>query len=152
MSAFEMTFLMIGIATPVVFIIAIFYTFRGSATAMKTAKVFLTREKWPGKLHNTRIVSWQQTNMFHGDNLFIDIFFHLDKPPQLHSAKALITPAQLHLLRNHCMLSTEQSPFPYLSKKDPDVSKIHRSTLNLKPLELLKPTDSFLKKSSRLLT
>lgn len=57
MSAFEMTFLMIGIATPVVFIIAIFYTFRGSATAMKTAKVFLTREKWPGKLHNTRIVS-----------------------------------------------------------------------------------------------
>ncbi|WP_433691235.1 hypothetical protein [Kosakonia cowanii] len=99
MSGFEMTFLMIGIATPIVFIIAIFYTFRGSTTGMKTAKVFLTREKWPGKLHNTRIVSWQQTNMFHGNNLFIDIFFHLDNPPQLHSAKALITPAQLHLVR-----------------------------------------------------
>jgi hypothetical protein len=45
MSGFEMTFLMIGIATPIVFIIAIFYTFRGSTTGMKTAKVFFTREK-----------------------------------------------------------------------------------------------------------
>lgn len=99
MSAFEMAFLLIGIATPIVFIIAIFFTFRGSAREMKTMKVFLTREKWRGKLHNTRIVSWQQTNMFYGNNLFVDIVFHLDNPPQLHSAKALITPAQLHLLR-----------------------------------------------------
>ncbi|WP_223284177.1 hypothetical protein [Kosakonia sp. SMBL-WEM22] len=99
MSAFEMTFLIIGIATPIVFMVAIFFTFRGSSLGMRAAKVFLTREKWPGKIYNTRIVSWQQTNMFYGNDLFIDISFHLDNPQQLHSAKALIAPAQLHLLR-----------------------------------------------------
>ncbi|WP_342324668.1 hypothetical protein AAEY27_08680 [Kosakonia sp. BYX6] len=97
MSAFEVTFLLIGIAMPIAFIIAIYFTFRSHSTSPRAAKIFLKRNSWPGELHNTRIDSWQQSTMMYGNNFFIDIFFYLDNT--LLSAKALVTPAQLHLLR-----------------------------------------------------
>jgi hypothetical protein len=61
--------------------------------------MFLQRESWRGKLLKSRIESWQQTNVIHGNNLFFDIYFHLDDMSQLFCAKALIAPAQIHLLR-----------------------------------------------------
>jgi len=99
MSTLEMTSLCIGIATPCVFMIATWLTFRGSAASERAAKVFLKRDSWPGELHNTRIESWQQSNILYGGNLFFDISFYLGHSQQLYSAKALITLGQVHLLR-----------------------------------------------------
>lgn len=99
MSAFEMIFLIIGISIPIIFVVAIFFSFRGSSTKYKDAGIFLRRDKWNGELLKTKIYSWQQTNVRYGNDYFYDIYFNLNGDNKIYSAKALISPGQMHLLR-----------------------------------------------------
>lgn len=97
LSTFEMVSILFALAVTTACFTGIFFASRGTASSARAAKIFLKRNSWPGELHNTRIDSWQQSTMMYGNNFFIDIFFYLDNT--LLSAKALVTPAQLHLLR-----------------------------------------------------
>ncbi len=98
MSTFEMISVLIGLSLTLAFIIAIFFSFRGGASQFKDARVFLEREKWEGELYQSTINSWHQTNIRHGIDFFYDIFFYIDGESKLRSAKALISPGQMHLL------------------------------------------------------
>ena len=97
MSGFEMFFLILGITVPIIFMIAIFFSFRGNSPSIPAARIFIKRESWPGELYKSQIESWQQTNTRYGNDFFFDIYFYLDNT--LLSAKALIAPGQMHLLR-----------------------------------------------------
>ena len=99
MSGFEITCLILGLAVSLIFPIVIYFTCRKTSLQTKSVTMFLQRESWHGELLKSRIESWQQTNVIHGNNLFFDIYFHLDDMSQLLCAKALIAPTQIHLLR-----------------------------------------------------
>lgn len=98
LSTLELVFMLLGIAAPILCLVWVFFTFRGNSTSIRAARMFLKRDTWPGILHKSRIESWQQTNTLYGNNYFFDIFFYLDDT-QLYSAKALVAPGQMHLLR-----------------------------------------------------
>ncbi len=99
MSPGEMIPLIIGLSVSILFMMATYFTFRKSSLQLKSVKIFLKRERWRGDLLRSRIEFWQQTNVMLGNNLFFDIYFRIDGIPQLLCAKALISPAQIHLLR-----------------------------------------------------
>ncbi|EME5080658.1 hypothetical protein VYS03_000541 [Klebsiella aerogenes] len=98
MSPGEMIPLIIGLLVSILFMIATYFTFRKSSLQLKSVKIFLKRERWRGDLLRSRIEFWQQTNVMLGNNLFFDLYFHIDGIPQLLCAKALISPSQIHLL------------------------------------------------------
>lgn len=97
MSTLELASMSLGIIVPMLFVAWIYFGFRGNSTSIRAAQIFLKRDSWQGELHKTQIESWQQTNTMYGNNYFFDIFFYLDNT--LFSAKALIAPAQMHLLQ-----------------------------------------------------
>ncbi|AWD04696.1 hypothetical protein [Klebsiella aerogenes] len=99
MSPGEMIPLIIGLSVSILFMMATYFTFRKSSLQLKSVKIYLKRERWRGDLLSSRIEFWQQTNVMLGNNLFFDIYFRIDEMPQLFCAKALIAPAQIHLLR-----------------------------------------------------
>jgi hypothetical protein len=112
LSALELTFMLIGIAIPIIFIVVVFFSSRGASTSIRSARMFLKRNSWPGEIHQSRIESWQQTNTRYGNNYFFDIYFYLDDMQKLHAAKALIEPGQMHLLRKGLPISVK------IGKKD----------------------------------
>ncbi|MGR7471325.1 hypothetical protein ACU60O_09940 [Klebsiella aerogenes] len=91
--------MIIGLSVSILFMMATYFTFRKSSLQLKSVKIYLKRERWRGDLLSSRIEFWQQTNVMLGNNLFFDIYFRIDEMPQLFCAKALIAPAQIHLLR-----------------------------------------------------
>lgn len=97
LSTLELASMIFSIAVTVAFVVWIFFGFRGNSTSIRAAQVFLKRDRWPGELHKSQIESWQQTNTMYGNDYFFDIFFYLDNT--LLSAKALVAPGQMHLLR-----------------------------------------------------
>ncbi|WP_312605086.1 hypothetical protein [Kosakonia cowanii] len=97
LSTFEVVSIIFALTVSLACFLGIFLASINTVSHGHGAKIFYRREVWQGRLYNTRIDCWQQTTLMHNNNVFVDIFFFLDN--KLTSAKALITPAQLHLLR-----------------------------------------------------
>ncbi|MGY5956737.1 DUF3592 domain-containing protein [Kosakonia sp. BK9b] len=59
----------------------------------------LTSAAWPGEVFDSYIASWQQTNARYGNAFFYDISFCLDGEGKMFTAKALVNPGEMHLLK-----------------------------------------------------
>ncbi|AHJ73599.1 hypothetical protein [Kosakonia sacchari] len=68
-------------------------------TDVSGIKVYLSSNKWEGELLDSKIESWQQMNARYGNDFFYEINFYLDGDPHLYTAKTLIRPSQMHLLK-----------------------------------------------------
>ncbi|MBI6131655.1 hypothetical protein ACN2W4_02140 [Serratia marcescens] len=95
-------FLYAGIATPVVmgiFFYCIFKNNGDNSTEMSAVKNYLNKDSWQGEIIASHLESCRQTNTRYGNDFFFDVDFYLPGDTRLHTAKALVQPGQMHLLR-----------------------------------------------------
>ncbi|SCC17798.1 hypothetical protein GA0061071_107187 [Kosakonia oryzendophytica] len=59
----------------------------------------LTSAEWSGEFFDSYIESWQQTNARYGNAFFYDITFCLEGEQKMFTAKALVNPGEMHLLK-----------------------------------------------------
>lgn len=88
-----------GIVVTVAATAFFYFLERQDKTDVSGIKVYLSSNKWEGELIDSKIESWQQMNARYGNDFFYEINFYLDGDPRLYTAKTLIRPSQMHLLK-----------------------------------------------------
>ena len=95
-------FLYLGIAMPIIMGIFFYCIFKnnGSKNAdIPAVKSYLNMEKQGGEIFSSQLVACRQTNVRYGNDFFFDVDFYLPGDSRLHTAKALVKPSQMHLLK-----------------------------------------------------
>ena len=87
----------------IVLIIAaiVFFCFleRQDKSDISGIKHYLSSTRWQGEVIQTNIESWTKLNARYGNDYFYDIDFFLPNDKKLYTAKSLIAPDQMHMLR-----------------------------------------------------
>lgn len=87
----------------IVLIIAaiVFFCFleRQDKSDISGIKHYLSSARWQGEVIQTNIESWTKLNARYGNDYFYDIDFFLPNDKKLYTAKSLIAPDQMHMLR-----------------------------------------------------
>lgn len=87
----------------IVLIIAaiVFFCFleRQGKSDISGIKHYLSSTRWQGEVIQTNIESWTKLNARYGNDYFYDIDFFLPNDKKLYTAKSLIAPDQMHMLR-----------------------------------------------------
>ncbi|CAI0984775.1 hypothetical protein [Serratia ficaria] len=95
-------FLYLGIATPIlmgIFFYCIFKNNGSNTTDLDSVKSYLKMDKQGGEIFLAQLESCRQTNVKYGNDFFFDVDFYLPGDGKLHTAKALVKPSQMHLLK-----------------------------------------------------
>lgn len=88
-----------GIALSIAAIAFFYFLYKKDGTDLGELKVYLLSNRWQGDVLDSKIESWQQTNAKYGNDFFYDISFYLNGETKLYTAKALIQPSQMHMIK-----------------------------------------------------
>ena len=88
-----------GIILVVVVTAAFYFLEKQDKTDVSGIKIFLASDRWQGEIINTKLQAWRQLNARYGNDYFYDIDFFLPNDQKLYTAKSLIAPSQMHMLK-----------------------------------------------------
>lgn len=88
-----------GIALSIAAIAFFYFLYKKDGTDLGELKVYLSSDRWQGDFLDSKIESWQQTNAKYGNDFFYDVSFYLNDETKLYTAKALIQPSQMHMIK-----------------------------------------------------